>query len=170
MVSGSLNVAQHAQSLRAKAQVDHPQEWIMAATYLSTSSSEQDDLSIEILQRALDASPHHPNGWALLSFLQSRNTRAFDDLAERYLQKSFEHCPFCSRRLLRWRFTFTLQHWEEVNEETRLAAFSGADFLRWWYLDYEFLNTVREAALSENIPFDDYRRLVNTPVRPNEIR
>ncbi|GAB5455369.1 MAG: hypothetical protein Hens2KO_15980 [Henriciella sp.] len=168
--SGSLNAANHAQSLKDNTTVHHPQEWIATATQLTADSSEQDGLSIELLQRALASSPHHPHAWALLSFLQARHAKAFDDQAESSLQKSFAYCPYCDRALLRWRFTFALQHWEKSNEETRMAAFSGADFLRWWYLDYEFLSTVRDAALLERIPFDEYRRRVNTPVRPNELR
>ena len=168
--SGSLNAVRHVQSLKEKTTVHHPLELIVTATQLSTVSAEQDALSSELLQRALNISPHHPNAWALLSFLQARNARAFDDQAELSLKESFKRCPYCDRALLQWRYTFALQHWDHLDEETRIAAFSGADFLRWWYLDYEFLGRVREAALLRRIPFDEYRRRVNTPVRPNELR
>ena len=167
--AGDINALAHASSLVQQTRVDHPIEWISTATQLSASRSDQDALAIKLLEAALDANPAHPRAWTLLSFLRTRQAGEFTPAAETALQRSNELCGFCERDLLQWRLTYTLQHWADADETTRMAAFRGADFLRWWYLEYDFLNQVRANAIERGIAFDQYRRDVNSPVRPNEV-
>lgn len=166
---GDIDVLTHASTLAKQTRVDYPIEWISTATQLSASRSDQDALAIKLLEAALKEDPAHPRAWTLLSFLRTREAGEFTPAAETALQKSNELCGFCERDLLRWRLTYTLQHWADADETTRMAAFRGADFLRWWYLEYDFLNQVRANAIERGIPFDQYRRDVNSPVRPNEV-
>lgn len=167
--SGDTNALTNASALAQRARPEHPIEWIATATKISADGSDQDLLAIKLLEDALKEDPAHPRAWTLLSFLRTRNAGEFTADAEAALQRSNALCGFCERDLLRWRLTYTLQHWANTEESTRKAAFNGADFLRWWYLDYEFLNQVRADALERGISFDQYRRDVNSPVRPQEV-
>lgn len=167
--SGDIDALKNASALAQARRVEHPIEWIATATKLSADGPDQDSLAIKLLEDALEEDPAHPRAWTLLSFLRTRNAGEFTADAETALQKSNALCGFCERDLLRWRLTYTLQHWANAEESTRKAAFNSADFLRWWYLDYEFLNQVRADALERGISFDQYRRDVNSPVRPQEV-
>ncbi len=167
--SGQKDTLLHAVHLNQLKHVRHPKEWIETAELLSARSPDNDALAISLLKRSLKADDRSPNAWAHLAFLLTRQAGALNEEAEAALQRSFALCLYCEKTLVRWRFTFTLQHWTRTSEETRLAAFSGADFLRWWHLDYDYLGEVRSAALALGIPFDEYRKKIPTPVRPNEI-
>lgn len=167
--SGEVSAVENAERLLVSTRVKQPSEWIETAKVLTSQSSQHDALAITVLDTALEADPHHPDAWALLSFLQTRRAGRFTEASEQALQTSFNLCGFCSADLMRWRFTYVLRHWPDVSEESRMAAFSGADFLRWWHLEYEFLDEVRAQAIASGIPFDAYRKKVGTHVRPNEV-
>ncbi|MEM9178106.1 MAG: hypothetical protein AAGA89_00280 [Pseudomonadota bacterium] len=167
--AGRIDPLQYANALTARHTVSHPKEWTLTAELLARHHPEETALSVSLLQRALENSPDDAHSWALLSFLEKKKSGAYTQDAEASLRRSFDVCPYCDRDLLRWRFTFVLDNWEAASEDSKLAAFSGADFLRWWYLDYDFLHQVREASLARQIPFDTYRRKIDTPVRPQEI-
>ncbi len=169
LFSGKSNPVSKAEQLLAQERVKRPGVWIETANMLSSSGTRHDALAIELLTRALAVDPYHPDSWALLSFLHTRSAGAFSPDAAAALKTSFEICGYCGDDLIQWRFSFVLQHWENVSEELRMAAFSSADFLRWWHLRYDYLNDVREQAIARGIPFDEYRRKVGTHVRPNEV-
>lgn len=167
--SGEVSAVEKAESLLVSTRVGQSNEWIETAKTLASQSSRHDALAINVLETALEADTSHPDAWALLSFLQTRRAGRFTEASEQALRTSFELCGYCSADLMRWRFTYVLRHWPDVSEESRMAAFSGADFLRWWHLEYEFLNEVRAQAIANGIPFDAYRKKVGTHVRPNEV-
>lgn len=150
--------------------VKNPREWIVLASILSANGSEADEISIALLERALAVDPYHPDAWSLLAFLRTRSSNQFTDSAATALRESNRRCTLCNRAELKWRLTFTLRHWDQMPYDLRMSAFIGADFLRWWYSESEFLNKVRKSAKEMEIPFDEYRRMVGTPVRPNEIQ
>ena len=164
-----LNSVNHAERLLKTGEVQFANEWIATAQALSSGDTQQRGLAITLLEKALTEFPSDAQAWSLLAFLYRQNEGSYNEKVDRALRNSFAACPYCSKSLLRWRFTFVLNNWEESDEEIRLYAFSGADFLRWWHLDYDYLEQVRLDALSQNIPFDEYRRKIPTPVRPNEI-
>lgn len=166
---GALDPVAHAQSLLATQRADKSAEWVETASAIADQSADHDALAIQLLKAALAENPYFPRGWALLAFLHTRDAGSFTAEAERALERSIEVCPLCSKELLRWRLTFVLEHWTNVSEDTRVAAFVGADLLRWWHLDYEYLSRVRTEALGRGIAFDTYRKKVNSPVRTNEI-
>lgn len=167
--SGEVSAHEKAKALLASTHVRNPAEWIETARYLSNQSPRHDRLAIRVLETALDADAYHPDAWALLSFLHTREAGGFTAASEQALETSFDLCGYCDEHLLRWRLTYVLRHWPDISEASRMAAFSGADFLRWWYLEYEFLDTVRAQATARGIPFDAYRKKVGTHVRPNEV-
>lgn len=168
--SGDRDVVEHALSLRQAARVSHPREWIETATLLLDQAPSDFETSLSLLESALAAGPDNPNAWALLAFLYVQRAGGLDTDALNALQISIDQCGYCEKSLLRWRFTFVLQHWQDAPEKIRAEVFSGADFLRWWFLDYAYLNEVRAEALARRIPFDEYRRNVNSPIRPSEVR
>lgn len=167
--SGSIDLLTHAKFLNRKSRVVHPYEWTQTARLLTTQKPETTTLAISLLESALSESPNDPQAWALLAFLRKQDAGSLSLDAEQALRQSFDTCPYCSKALLRWRFSFVLENWDTASEDTRLSAFSGADFLRWWHLDYAYLKQVRDDARSRGIPFDQYRQKINTPMRPNEI-
>lgn len=165
----SLDAEIYAGQLIKSDLTEFPNEWIATAQKLSTGGSDQSALAISLLEKALIEAPDHYQAWALLAFLQRQSQGAYTDQVATALGRSFETCPYCSKSLLRWRFTFVLDNWAAVDEDTRLLAFSGADFLRWYHLDYTYLESVRIDAIARGLPFDAYRRKIDTPARPNEI-
>lgn len=169
MQSNEAEASKAASRLLSNLSVEHPGEWIAAATALSSASPQNDGRSIDLLERALAVAPDDASAWALLSFLYARQSGSFTPAAENALRESNTRCPLCNKALLQWRLTYTLQHWDQVPEDVRMSAFKGADFLRWWYSDHDFLSEVGQSARARGIPFNDYRRKVNTKVRPNEI-
>lgn len=167
--SGKLDALEEAEKLLAEGKVSQASKWIEVANLISAQSSAHDATAIKLLEAALAVDGDHPDTWALLSFLHTRQSGEYTAASERALQASMAACLYCSKALLKWRFTYVLQHWDKVSEPTRMAAFSGADFLRWWHLEYEYLGRLRRQSLAEDIPFDSYREKVGTHVRPNEI-
>lgn len=167
--TGRVSVEDSATKLLKSSKVHDSREWISVASILSAENPGNDRESIALLERALAVDPHHPDAWSLLAFLRAREASEFTDLAASALRESNERCSLCNRAELKWRLTFTLRHWDQVPEDLRISAFIGADFLRWWYLESEFLRQVGRSAIEMEIPFGDYRRMVRTPVRPNEI-
>ncbi|MFN3213526.1 MAG: hypothetical protein ACE37M_10500 [Henriciella sp.] len=165
----NVGASEAAERLRSSTVVEHPGEWIAVATALSTESAQNDARSIDLLERALAEAPDDASAWALLSFLHTRQSGSFTPAAENALRESNARCPMCNKALMQWRLTFTLQHWDQVPEDVRMSAFEGADFLRWWYSDHDYLRQVGNSAKARGIPFNEYRRKVNTKVRPNEI-
>ena len=169
MQSNVVEASETADRLLSNMSVEHPGEWIAAATTLSSASPQNDARSVDLLERALAVAPDDASAWALLSFLHARQSGSFTPAAENALRESNARCPLCNKALLQWRLTFTLQHWDQAPEDVRMSAFNGADFLRWWYSDHDYLREVGRSARAQGIPFDEYRRKVNTKVRPNEI-
>lgn len=167
--SGDMNPLEHAQRLSSHVRVEDPAEWEATARALYANDAEQSALTITLLERALASAPSDYQAWAFLAFVRQQSTDRFTAAVDADLNRSFEACPYCDKSLLRWRFTFVLANWDDVSEVNRMHAFSGADFLRWWHLDYDYLEDVRQAAMARNIPFDTYRRKIDTPARPNEI-
>jgi len=167
--AGSIDPPSHAAILAQKQRVSHPQEWAETARLTANLGSENTARAISLLESALSAAPEDYQSWALLAFFRKQEDGNLSPEAALNLSKSIEACPYCSKSLLRWRFTFVLDNWDAVSEEVKLSAFSGADFLRWWHLDYDYLDQVRSEAISRSIPFDQYRLKVDTPARPNEI-
>jgi len=167
--SGSTDPLAHAETLHQKPSVTHPYEWAQTARLLARQGPEANSLAISLLESALSESPSDYQSWSLLAFLRKQDSGNFSADVERDLRKSFEACPYCNKSILRWRLTFVLDNWDAASEDIRISAFSGADFLRWWHLDYDYLKTIRAEANSRGIPFDQYRRKIDTPMRPNEI-
>lgn len=167
--AGSVDLLTRANELQNTKEVDHPFEWIEIANLLVERSQDSDSLSIDLLEKALEAERYHPHAWTLLSYLHTRQSRVFTSEAQDALAQSIAVCPYCDASLLRWRLTFGLRHWADLDQPTKLAIFEGADLLRWWHLDIEYLDQVRTDAIALGIPFDDLRRNVDTPVRPHEI-
>ncbi|MEO1324540.1 MAG: hypothetical protein AAFV59_16230 [Pseudomonadota bacterium] len=165
----TLDPASHAEHLLAQKGVRFPNEWVATAQALAGGDAEDLQTAIALLDRALIDAPHNAQAWSLLAFLHRQTSGSYNEQADRALLNSFNACAYCSKSLLRWRFTFVLNNWNATNEEVRLHAFSGADFLRWWHLDYDYLEQVRQDALARDIPYDAYRKKIATPVRPNEI-
>lgn len=166
---GRLDPVEHADTLLKRSVASFPVEWTETASLVSETSAINDEKAIRLLETALAAEPNDPGAWALLAFLRTRQAGSYSQAAEEALDTSIQICPLCSKSLLRWRLTFVLQHWVDVSEQTRLAVFSGADLLRWWHLDYEYLAKVRTDALARGIEYDVYRRKVDTPIRSNEL-
>ena len=124
----------------------------------------------KLVRNALENDEQHAGAWALLAYLETVKSSAFTDDAADAMRNSILYCPLCDNKdLLRWRLSFTLQVWDEVPEDIRAKVFEGADLLRWWHLDYDFLEEQGNFARRRGIPFDFYRSQVNTPVRPEEI-
>jgi hypothetical protein len=167
--SGQIAAADAATRLLQRSSVNHSREWIAVAAVLSAEGPENDPVSIALLERAFAADPYHPTVWSLLAYLRVRHANEFSEAAASALREANQRCTLCNRAELKWRLTFTLSNWEQMPEDLRMSAFIGADFLRWWYLEYDYLNQIRDSAQALSIPFDEYRRKVNSPVRPNEI-
>ena len=166
---GRLDPAEFARHLLSQPTVRRPEQWAATARRLSTEGPDEIALAISLLDRALIKSESDYQSWAVLAYLHRQADGLYSEPVDFALRKSISACPYCSKSLLRWRLTFILDNWPRVPEETRILVFSGADFLRWWHLDYEYLDEVRSDAIARGIPFDEYRRKIDTPVRPNEI-
>lgn len=167
--SNDLDAAEHAKTLLQQSRVAHTREWVATARVLAGRGANQDLLAIQLLDRSLEEDIYDHAAWALLSYVQTRQNGGFSDTAEDAFNKSIIYCPFCETALLKWRLLFVIEHWDDVSEPTRLRVFEGADLLRWWHFEGEFLVTARDAAIKQNIPFDEYRARIETPVRPNEV-
>lgn len=167
--TGSTDPVAHASILTNRTQIDHPEEWSETARLLAAIGPEHSEQAVSLLETALAETPNDHQSWATLAFLRKQHFGKFTPEVAEALKRSFETCLLCSKSLLRWRFTFVLDNWNDTDEDLRIASFTGADFLRWYHLDYDYLEQVRLAAIARGIPFDDYRRRIDTPTRPNEI-
>ncbi len=143
--------------------------FIRLAEVLSGEGDAHDDIAARLLREGLARRPSDGEAWALLAFVETRRAGRFNLAAQDALKQSMAVCPYCDRDLMRWRLEFVLRHWEETPRGLRIAAFSGADVLRWWHLDSEWLGQIRTAAIRRGIDFDGYRRAIDTPVRPQEV-
>lgn len=146
-----------------------PEYLIRLAEELVAKGPENDETARALLTRALEIDEGRPFAWTLLAFVETRRTGRFNEDAKQAFDRSLEVCPYCEKDLLRWRLEFIISHWDDVSAETRDRVFRGADFLRWWYMDHEFLQTQKERAAARGIPFVAYQRAVNSKVRPEEI-
>ena len=126
-------------------------------------------LGIELLQAGLDKSPHHSGALARLAYLQTLEDGRFSRQAAETLSKSISECGYCDRDLIRWRLQFVLQNWQDTPEQLRISVVEGADFLRWWHADHEFLADAHAFARAELIPFKQYQSAVGSPIRPHEL-
>ena len=152
-----------------QSRVELPGEWVATSRTLIEKGTGSEASAIKLLERAVEADPYNYSAWTLLAFAQTRLAGRLNAEATQSLLRSIELCAYCEESLLRWRLTFVLNHWEDASERLRIGVFSGADFLRWWHLDGEFLSQMREFAKQREIPYDEYRRKIDTPVRPHEI-
>ena len=167
--SGALDVQAHAQSLIDSEKVENAKEWTATGRALIEKDQSSDDLAIRLLERALLHDQYAYHAWALLSYAHTRAAGAFNTSAADALRHSIQYCPLCDASLLRWRLLFVIENWSETPEHIRDSVFEGADLLRWWHLDGEFLASARLTAQQKGIPFDEYRANVDTPVRAYEI-
>ncbi len=119
-------------------------------------------------RRAVEKDPGRPYAWATIAFLESRDGKATPAAFEA-LEKSMDACPVCSAELIRWRLNFVLTNWSTAPEALRRKAFEHADLLRWSGDSGEFLAEMRIKAIQADVPFDEYRAAVNTPVRSWDI-
>jgi hypothetical protein len=146
-----------------------PETLVSLAERLVSLGPQQDGRAATLLDRALEVDSGRPYAWTLLAYIETRRSGSFSPRAREAFARSLEVCPLCERDLLRWRLEFIITHWDEVPASIRADVFKGADFLRWWHLDAAFLQTQKERAAARGIPFSDYQRAVNSPVRPHEI-
>jgi len=146
-----------------------PETLVSLAERLVSLGPDQDDRAAALLDRALEADDGRPYAWTLLAYIETRRSGSFSARAREAFARSLDVCPLCDKDLLRWRLEFVITHWDEVPASLRADVFEGADFLRWWHLDAAFLQTQKERAAARGIPFADYQRAVNSPVRPHEI-
>ncbi len=165
----TLDAVSLAQEISEEGRSVSPETLVSLAEQLVALGPDHDDEARELLLRALERDEGRPYAWTLLAFVETRRTGTFSADARDALARSLEVCPLCEKELLRWRLEFVITHWDEVPASIRAEVFRGADFLRWWHLDAEFLQIQKERAAARGIPFADYQRAVNSPVRPHEI-
>ena len=127
------------------------------------------DVAISKLRRSLEINPDQPDAHALLAYALALDAGRATEAVNIDLRESFRQCLFCDEELTKWRLEFVLAYWPGIDEGNRLSAFEGADFLRWWHLQYDYLAELRERSEARGIPFAEYQRKISTPVRPNEV-
>ena len=147
----------------------HPQYLFALAEEVLHITDQFDAENIKLIETALKKDPADPFAWANYSYLQTRLSGQLDNQATEALRTSIQLCRLCDRTLIKWRLEYVLAAWNDVPEDVRLAVFEGADVLRWWHLDYEYLRKLRLKAEAKNIPFLTYQRRVGTKIRPQEI-
>lgn len=147
----------------------HPQYIFALTEELLHLSTKFDSRNTQLLKIALEKDGEDPFAWANYSYLKTRETGHMANEAIEALRTSIELCRVCDRALIKWRLEYVLATWDNVPEDIRLAVFEGADVLRWWHLEYEYLSELRRRAETVNIPFLAYQRRVGTRVRPQEI-
>jgi|GEM_PF-1532135 len=167
--SADLDAVSLAQEISEEGRSVTPETLVSLAERLVELGPDHDDRAREFLLRALARDEGRPYAWTLLAFVETRRTGMFSAEARDAFARSVQVCPLCEKDLLRWRLEFVITHWDEVPASIRADVFQGADFLRWWHLDADFLQTQKERAAARGIPFADYQRAVNSPVRPHEI-
>lgn len=123
-------------------------------------------------EKAVALEPTRAHAWARLAYLDWLGAKRLTPAGLDALGKSFAACPLCDAGLIRWRFNFVLANWGQIPEPMRRQAFEGADLLRWagGTQDADFVAEMRTKAESAGIPFDAYRRAVQTPVKSWDVR
>ncbi|MEO0550341.1 MAG: hypothetical protein AAFZ91_10495 [Pseudomonadota bacterium] len=167
--NGQVDAMSLADTMLGSGEATSPRELIALAEQISQETGAKDARANGLLSRALEIEPRLPSAHAQLTYLQTKQAGRPTESAIEHLEASFWDCPYCNQDLLRWRLAYVIMHWRDIPEEVRLQAFAGADVLRWWYLDYEFLDQIRKEAISKGIAFNAYQRKIYTPVRPSEI-
>ena len=127
------------------------------------------EYAIDRLESSLEGNPSQADAMALLAYAHALQTGEADKAANQALRESFSLCLLCDEDLTKWRLEFVLAYWPGIDEDNRMSAFEGADFLRWWHLEYAYIDQLRDHAEARGTPFSDYQRKVATPVRPNEV-
>ena len=150
-------------------QAASPDRLVAYAMQLPVEDGESLEEATALVENALQKNPDMPFAWALLAYFDSRSENGLGERGLEALRESYSRCLVCNRELIHWRLEFVLANWPKVTEDIRMSAFESADFLRWWYLEYEYLADLRTAAQGAGIPFAAYQRKINTPVRPNEL-
>ncbi len=161
-------ITAHEKARGAPAQA-HPQYLFALAEEVLHITDKFDAENIKLIEAALKKDPEDAFAWANYSYLKTRISGQLDNQAAEALRTSIRLCRLCDRTLIKWRLEYVLASWNDVPEDIRLAVFEGADVLRWWHLDYEYLRTLRLKAEAANIPFLTYQRRVGTKIRPQEI-
>ena len=147
----------------------HPHYLVALAEETLQQDSALDIQNIKLIQVALEKDAGDSFTWANLSFLKTRQAGKLNQEATQALRKSIELCRLCDPSLLKWRLQYVLATWDNAPEDVRLAVFEGADILRWWHLEYDYLTELREKWERAGIPFQTYQQRVGTQVRPQEI-
>lgn len=125
--------------------------------------------AIDRLEGSLERNPLQADAMALLAYAHALEAGKADSATNQALRESFSLCLLCDEDLTRWRLEFVLAYWPGIDEDNRMSAFEGADFLRWWHLEYAYIDQLRDHAEARGTPFSEYQRKVATPVRPNEV-
>lgn len=146
-----------------------PERLVARAMQLQADDGETLARAKSMVEAALDKNPDQPFAWALLAYFDSRSDSGLGETGLEALRESYDRCLVCNRELIHWRLEFILANWPKVSEDIRQSAFESADFLRWWYLEYDYLAELRTNAQEAGIPFAAYQRQIKTPVRPNEL-
>lgn len=148
-----------------------PPAWLEVLSERSLNLPKPDLASSEAAARAaVEADPSRAHVWARLAWLETQKIGGrVNDAALNALTKSMDACPLCSQELIAWRFNFVLANWTSIPDPLRRRAFAHADLLRWIGPNVEFLAEMRVKAKQNGIPFDEYRRDVETPVRTWDI-
>ena len=167
--SGTASALTAQPSSGSTATAGSPERLIAQAVRIAGSETGDLDRATAFVEAALDKNPDQPYAWALLAYLDARSESGLGEVGLNALRRSYALCLVCNRDLIHWRLEFILANWPRVSEDIRLSAFESADFLRWWYLEYDYLARLRQTAHEAGIPFAAYQRKINTPVRPNEL-
>ncbi len=120
-------------------------------------------------EKAVAADPSRTFAWARLAYFSVTDEGLATDATVSAIRQSMMTCPLCDQELVRWRFNFVLNHWEQMPEDVREMAFTHADMLRWSGSNAEFLAEMRVKADNAGIAYDAYRAAVDTPVRSWDI-
>lgn len=121
-------------------------------------------------RKAVEADSTRAHVWARLAWLETQKIGGrVNDAVLEALTQSMDACPLCSQELIAWRFNLVLANWTSIPDPLRRRAFEHADLLRWIGPNAEFLAEMRVKAKQNGIPFDEYRRAVETPVRTWDI-
>ena len=142
---------------------------LTAAQGLDLSAPESVELAKSLTAVAARKAPARPLTWAFMAYLEAYPMGKLGEAGTSAIRRSFEVCGYCDEDLIKWRLEFVLSHWADIDEDLKLSAFESADFLRWWHLEYDYLDALRASAEEAGIPFSEYQRKIRTPVRPNEL-
>ncbi len=139
------------------------------ASELDFGDDKQRELASRLANRAADIDPNDPETWTLIARLEAQNAGGMSPQASDALRRSIELCWVCDNQdLLRERLELVLKNWDTAPEDVRIAAFEGAELLRWKYQDEDFLTAQDDFAVLKNIPFDAYIKQMAAPMKPDE--